>query len=219
MKIKKFTILVVALLLLILMPPLLESTIHLESESHFFFSALALVAAVYAGHGKGWRLWVSLVLFGITMGVHLTALQISNFPLDIVNMSMKVVFFTFVLINLFRAIASDKYEISDRIMGSVAVYLLLGLAWSRIYTLYALFEPQSLLDSHGNSIQKIIDTTYFSFSTLTTVGYGDITPQTSFVRALSAMEATVGMLFLAVWIAFLISSGISTSEKSGKEKR
>jgi hypothetical protein len=216
MKIKKFTILVVALLLLILMPPLLESTIHLESDSHFFFSALALVAAVYAGHGRGWRLWASLFLFFITFGVHLTALQISNFSLDVVNMSMKVVFFTFVLINLFRAISSDRYAISDRIMGSVAVYLLIGLAWGRVYSLYVLFEPQSLLDSHGNSIQKVIDTTYFSFSTLTTVGYGDITPQTSFIRALSAMEATIGMLFLAVWIAFLISSGLSTDKKLKK---
>lgn len=215
MKKYRFPILVGALLFLILIPPFFGTTSDLESKAHFFFSALALIASIYVVHGKGVTFFVGMTLFGITFGIHLIAPWAENFSVDIANFSLKALFLGFVTVTLFRKVASARYDIVDRIWGSIAVYFLIGLAWSRLYMLALLLEPTSILNGSGEPIRTVLETTYFSFSTLTTVGYGDMIPQTSFVRALASVEASIGMLFLAVWIAFLISSGLGqpTPEK------
>ena len=92
----------------------------------------------------------------------------------------------------------------DRIFGAIVLYLLIGLVWAFGYAVVDLFSPQSFA-GRSNANPNPADWIYFSFVTLTTVGYGDITPVSRIVRSLSTLEALVGQLYPAVIIARLVS--------------
>jgi CDP-diglyceride synthetase len=95
-------------------------------------------------------------------------------------------------------------SLRDRIFGAIVLYLLIGLVWAFVYAVVDLFSPRSFAGRSDTSPDPA-DWVYFSFVTLTTVGYGDITPVSRVVRALSILEALVGQLYPAVIIARLVS--------------
>ncbi|MBI1818487.1 MAG: two pore domain potassium channel family protein [Deltaproteobacteria bacterium] len=98
---------------------------------------------------------------------------------------------------------------SNRIQGAVAVYLLLGLAWAFAYELIALRWPDAFVPPPVASTTSNGDLTshfvYFSFVTLTTVGYGDIVAAHPVARSLVMLEALFGQLFPAILLARLVS--------------
>ena len=93
------------------------------------------------------------------------------------------------------------------IVGSVALYLLIGIIWSIFYTLLMEFSPTALSGiESGMWYDNMSATTYFSFVTLTTLGYGDITPATPIAEVLVMLEAVTGMFYLAAIVASLVGS-------------
>jgi len=95
----------------------------------------------------------------------------------------------------------------NKIVGSVALYLLLGLIWSIVYTVLLEFFPDSFTGIEAkNWYDNLPKTTYFSFVTLTTLGYGDISPARPLAEILVVLEAVSGMFYLAVIVASLIGT-------------
>jgi hypothetical protein len=92
----------------------------------------------------------------------------------------------------------------DRITGAVVLYLLLGIAWAAAYELVAIHVADAFIggDIHAKGPVRWL---YFSFVTLTTVGYGDITPVARAARSLAALEALIGQLYPASILARLVS--------------
>jgi hypothetical protein len=96
-------------------------------------------------------------------------------------------------------------------MGAICVYLLLGFRWAKIYSLVHLADPGSFSFPAGAPMSEqgviIPEVTfgYYSFVTLTTVGYGDVVPISYRARTLSWLEAVVGVSYMATVIAFLVS--------------
>jgi voltage-gated potassium channel len=102
-------------------------------------------------------------------------------------------------------------EISfNRLVGAVCVYLLLGTIWALAYTLVDAVSPGSFT---GFSLQEgrvwDSDWLYFSFVTMTTLGYGDISPVSATARALAYMQAVFGQFYIAILVAGLVSGYIS----------
>jgi len=97
-----------------------------------------------------------------------------------------------------------------RVRGAVAAYLLLGVMWSGFYRLVMEFDPGAFslpsVADEGTLMSKLV---YFSFTTLTTVGYGDVTAVDTAARSLAMLEALTGQLFPAVLIARLVSMEVS----------
>jgi ion channel len=96
----------------------------------------------------------------------------------------------------------------DVLSAGVSVYLLAGLLWAFLYLLVAKLIPGSFAFSGGPSAGAGLsqsDALYFSFSTLTTAGYGDITPVSQPARMLANLEAIAGVLYLAVLVGRLVS--------------
>jgi hypothetical protein len=90
-----------------------------------------------------------------------------------------------------------------RIEGAVAVYLLVGLIWGQAYALVAHARPGAFAGAvSGEGLQAWI---YYSFVTLTTIGYGDITPLHPAARSLAMLEALIGQLYPAILLARLVS--------------
>lgn len=96
----------------------------------------------------------------------------------------------------------------QRIQGAVAAYLLIALVFAAAYTWVALVipnafsgPPPTFAEQH-DAVQRFI---YFSFVTLTTTGYGDITPQAPLARSLAMFEALIGQMFPSILLARLVS--------------
>jgi hypothetical protein len=93
----------------------------------------------------------------------------------------------------------------NTIVGTIAVYLLLGLIWTVLYLIALEIWPEGI---HGIEHQDWHDnfgiTTYFSYVTLSTVGYGDISPAIPVTRTLAYLEAIVGTFYMAVVVASMI---------------
>src|SRR5262249_20837672 len=104
----------------------------------------------------------------------------------------------------------------DKVCGAISVYLLMGMAWGMLYVLLNLLQPASFhlpeLNTAGvfEPAQRrydisLADFIYLSFVTLSTLGYGDITPTTIPAQTVVWMEAILGQIYLAVLIARLVS--------------
>ena len=98
----------------------------------------------------------------------------------------------------------------NRIMGAVGSYLLIGIVFTQAYRLLAGFVPGAFAIGGTPSDFETISQklSYFSFITLTSTGYGDITPLHPYARSLATMEALAGNLFLAVLVARLVGQEI-----------
>lgn len=92
----------------------------------------------------------------------------------------------------------------NRIMGALCVYLLLGTLWSLLYGFTEFFLPQAFDYGGDQPKDAAAQFLYYSFVTLTTLGYGDVTPVHPIARTLSYLEAVIGQLYLAVLVASLV---------------
>jgi len=101
----------------------------------------------------------------------------------------------------------------DAIAASACAYLLLGVGWAAIYTLLETIHPGAFELTPAEAEQPWSTLLYFSFATLTTLGYGDVTPVVPAARGWSSAQAVAGTLFTAVLIARLV--GIYGNQNNG----
>ncbi|WP_120799638.1 potassium channel family protein [Thiocapsa rosea] len=96
---------------------------------------------------------------------------------------------------------------SYRILGAIAGYLIIGMIFANIYLAIALVSPDAFRFAPGVQINEppLPELVYFSFVTLTTVGFGDITPLHPMARSVVATEALIGQLYPAILIARLVT--------------
>src|SRR5207247_5911220 len=100
------------------------------------------------------------------------------------------------------------------VMGGIAGYLLIGITWAFAYQLLLQLVPAAIHFENGTPgglLGQPNDLFYFSFITLTTVGYGDVQPVHPVVRSLAVAEALVGQLYLAILIASLVGMALQPS--------
>ena len=118
-----------------------------------------------------------------------------------------------VLVVVVRTVAETRMVSVDTVLGATLGYLLLGLAFAFLYGFFAIALPGSLPVGRvgGGPMPTLLeagrgfpDLLYFSYTTLSTLGYGDLTPTHPFVRSLSSFEALLGQLYLAVLVARLV---------------
>ena len=91
---------------------------------------------------------------------------------------------------------------ADTIRGGIAVYFLLGILWACLYRLLLYLDPHAIAISNYDG--KFSTIMYFSFTTLTTLGYGDIVPVAWHARSLTILESTIGQIYMTVLIARLV---------------
>jgi hypothetical protein len=114
----------------------------------------------------------------------------------------------FVVANLLRFVLRAPSVNTEILCASISAYLMLGLLWTVAYWLVAQVTPNAFAFSTATGTKETMagfNAFYFSFITLSTVGYGDITPVSKIARWLAAAEAMTGLLYVTVLIARLVS--------------
>ena len=106
-----------------------------------------------------------------------------------------------------RAVFAPGQITFHRVIGAVLLYLSIGLIFVALFGFVALFEPKSFMgiDTLHDNLAVVANLTYFSFVTLTSVGYGDILPVHPYARGLANVEAIIGQLYPATLLARLVT--------------
>ncbi len=215
---KRFTILLGALLILFLVLPLFsgdEDAFALVTD--LAFSAVMIAAAYSLCENRkyliyAWLLGVPAIFLRwiywlypepfIWVGSYLFAIAV-------------LLFSAFKLLSFLMRVKKAGQE---TINAAICVYLSLGIAWAMAYMLLELLLPGSFrIAEYAKDSQVIVlEMVYYSMVTLTTLGYGDITPVTPMAKNLSALEAIIGQVYLTVLVARLVSLNIAQANENEK---
>ena len=170
--------------------------------------SLVLISAVLAVASSGRTLVVAVLL----MIPAIAGRWINHFRPDLVPPAVFLIaglaLVAFVVFNLMRFILRAPSVDAEVLCASISAYLMLGLLWTIAYWLVDQLTPGGAFSFNTNAGTRSMNGFtgfYFSFITLSTVGYGDITPVSRIARWLAAMEAMTGLLYVAVLIARLVS--------------
>jgi hypothetical protein len=170
---------------------------------------VVLFAAVYSTIERR-RYWVPLSLFVPALGMTWVSRLTQDMDvLDTIAEVLHLVFFVYVIAVVLRFVFRSKRVTSNVLFAGLSLYLLVGMAWVTAYQLVEAFSPGSFAGGvlEGASRGMIVrDLLYFSFVSLTTLGYGDITPISPLARSVAILEAITGVLSLAIIIARLVSA-------------
>jgi len=141
-------------------------------------------------------------------------LLFENFHLGTVQLVSLVVFSLLTIIMASRQVLLTGAVDSNKIVGAICIYLLMGIAWAEAYLLVERIFPGSIPALSGeNWRHHVEDALYFSYITLTTLGYGDISPVQPLARYLAYIQAVVGQFYLAIVVASLIGARMSDDSR------
>jgi len=199
--------LLIALALLFFLFPFVEEVKGGDLIVSILFS-LVLFAAILAVADRKRVLLIALVLAVPAVGGR----WINHVRPDLVPPAVflvgGLVLIIFVVAHLLRFVLRAPSVTTEVLCASISAYLMLGLMWTMAYWLVDQLTPGGAFSFNTNAGARSMNGFtgfYFSFITLSTVGYGDITPVSRIARWLAAMEAMTGMLYVAVLIARLVS--------------
>jgi hypothetical protein len=166
-----------------------------------------------------------VVVVGVAAWISTIAVDTHPFNSDPFKITLYICAFLFVVF-IGVVILMDVFKspvTGNRICGAICIYLLLGVAFALLHLTVFTFDPTaySYTDPHGGS--KILpddngaSMSYFSFCTLSTVGYGDVMPVHKFARVFSWLEAIFGQLYLSILVARLV--GLYIADEAANRTR
>ncbi len=182
--------------------------------------SLVLFFAVYAINSRSKLFRYVLLLMGITLFLYwLNVLEIVSFSRMASRIIMAIYIGTLIY-SFARYVLTARRVTSRLISAALCLYLLTGTFWGIIYDMLETLMPGSykgeLLINSASIPEQFQHFQYFSFVTLTTLGYGDILPQTEGAAVLCQTEAIIGQFFMAVLVARLV--GIQVSQQFSDRK-
>lgn len=193
-----------ALVLLIATAPVVE-TLERGVMIEAVLITLVLILAVFAiGGRRNTLVWAIMLSIPALVGKWLNIWWPHLWPSELF-LSAGLLFIGYVVLHLFHFILRAPRVNLEVLCAAVANYLMLGLFWALAYSLVAAIAPQAFSFNATGPEMKGSNSLYFSFSTLCTVGYGDIVPVSGGARMLAMSEAIVGMFYMTVLIARLVS--------------
>ena len=205
----RFTLLLISIVVMFLVIPLIPAEKNYLDRGIGLFSFVVLFSCLRSITAHRGFLIFMVILTLINVGIGSTAI-FANTTADILGTVGPIFRLTYYLL-IFGSIMGyvlDKSPVTkDKILGSISAYLLIGMIWASIYSLFFHITPESFSIPTELQSDSVVNlwSIYFSFTTLTTLGYGDIVPRSHAVQNYAVMEAAFGQIFLTVLIARLVA--------------
>jgi hypothetical protein len=216
---KGLSALLLLLMLSFMLAPLLESGFGKILIS--LFLSLLMLSGVATVSDK----WLPRMGAGAMALVSVLLTWLKHFhpesrPLQLGSSVVTLCYLVVLTVVVMRHVYQDGPVTTSRVQGAIAAYILVGLTWAMIYRLFELQLPGSLsippITLGQTPHDREEELTYFSFVTLTTLGYGDIVPLHPSARMFVVIEALIGQLFPATLLARLVS--LETTDRGRKNR-
>ncbi len=165
-----------------------------------------VLSAVYAVAANPRHFMIALVLAVIALAGTWIAQAADTTAMWIFGDLSMVVLYAYVTAILLSYVLRHGRVTADKLFAAVCVYFFFGLLFARAYHAMEIGAPDSFSGLSGETAMATDDLTYFSFVTLTTLGYGDITPKSDVARCFVVLQAALGVLYLAILISRLAGS-------------
>ena len=181
--------------------------------SAIFLYSIILIVKTFSLKPILFRFFSSIAILAFILEI-IVRLELSKF-VGVYSFLIQGVFSVYLAVAIYLILRDILYvnEVTvDIIRGGICVYFLIGFVWALLYGIVGSFDPQAFsqplieAESYGKSV-------YFSFTTLTTLGYGDIIPVSPWAKMLTNLEAIVGQLYPAILISILVSDYLSQRNK------
>jgi Ion channel len=221
----RYTVLLFFIIVLLAVLPLIAG-----HELALFSTKLALSVILVFGIYAGRRMRRDLILGGALGIPVVVARWLPQYSTDLrVFLAIDILTAVFLLYITFMILSQVLRAIRvtlDTIAGAVCAYFLIGLAWAFVYRSMFVINPHAfvfassfahIFENNAGAEPQLMNFAYYSFATLTTTGFGDVTPALGISRAVSVLEAIAGQFFIAVLIARLVSLEIVHSTSRGQE--
>ena len=217
-----FTSLFLLLLGFLLVPKLIPEVSPFRLLSPLFFTLL-MVAAIQASSEEP-RDLRRAVVFALPALVLIWLSDAASPTITTLGAIAAAVFLTFVTTRILGFILRARIVDTEVILAALCIYLLVGLIWAEAYVAVAANDPAAFtsLPTTGSSdlvypVRRAL--TYFSYVTLTTVGYGDVSPVSGTAQSLAVLEAIIGQIYLVTMIARLVSLQVAHERGHGTHGR
>ena len=214
-----FILLLSGLLAIIVVGPVARDLLQIQVQTATNISfAIMLILGVWSLRGSKYSLVLGILMAVAGIISNMLAIKTGQQLYRILALVILFLFLLQTIVLAAKAVLAEKINRSNGILGAICVYLLLGVMWSLLYGLLDTLTPgsfnglkQDLDGSHYN------DLLYFSFVTLTTLGFGDITPASEIAKVFVYIEAIVGQFYLAVLVAGLVGSYLAEKNMRSKD--
>ncbi len=201
-----YSFLLIVLVLMLLLHPLLD-TGRRELVSVAF--TLIFLAGLYAVRGERRTLVIGLLLVVPALLAGWASSLVESNVLFAISRALEALFLFYVTAVILHHIMTESEITNDTIYGAAAAYLMIGMAFAVVFGWLEALQPGSLAgltpgagDWAGH---RFWDFLYFSFVTMTTLGYGDITPAGEEARSIATLEAVAGQFYVAVLVARIVA--------------
>jgi voltage-gated potassium channel len=208
----RFLILLILILLLLVLTPFLDVFIETRILMDVFLTVI-FIFIIYTI-----RLKRSQAIVASALALPLIFVTWSEYFVEIRTVSLLTrifgaLFFAYATINILRIIAKSEEVDRETIFAAIVAYLLMALMWAFLYMTLERVSPGSFSFPDKGSWGEMMRYEYLSFVTITTLGYGDITPVTDQASSLVLIEAFIGQIYLVVLVAWLVGMHVSRRSK------
>jgi len=205
------TVLLISLLAFIGLYPLLLGEIAGRLAGGLILAVILVSSAVTASRSRTYQV-IGIGLAIVALGLQVAWLETHSRIVEAADAAIFAIFFLYTALLIFRHVLSFGPVYADRVHAALSVYILLALSWAFIYGLIEIVSPGafSLAATSADPAARpqgaylLADMIFFSVTTLTSTGYGDITPVAPLARSMSQLEQLVGVFYIAVLISRLV---------------
>ena len=208
----RFIYIILAIVLVMLVNPFIRQT----GKIGYFFATMLItmipLASYHALNEDRKRAFTILLIaapFVILDGINMF---FANRYLMVVAYSFATILYFYIVVLLVRNLLSQRIITANLIYCAISIYLLIGIMWAGLYVVLEGISPGSF-----SGISDTADLVYFSFVTLTTVGFGDVAPLSILVKRLAVFEAAMGGIYMAIIIAMIVGRYMSMQAELDSE--
>ena len=205
---RRFFILLVLILFTIVLTPFLDHFIETRILMYLFLTTI-FIFIIFAIRSKRHHVIVASILALPLIVSTWSFYFIDSRTIGLVTRIFSALFFGYAVIIILQTIVRSTEITREIIFAAVVAYLLIALMWAFLYMILELVIPGSFSIPQSSIRQETMRFEYFSFITITTLGYGDITPLSDKASALALLEALIGQIYLVVLVAWLVGMHVS----------